>query len=65
MKRILLEISPELSAAIDAARGARKRNPAIEHWLWRVADVKRAAAMLGVRKPERPRVGRPRNVGEA
>ena len=64
MKRILLEISPELAAAIDAARGARKRNPAIEGWLWRVADVKRAAAVLGLRKPERPRVGRPRNAGE-
>ena len=64
MKRILLEISPELAAAIDAARGARKRNPAIEGWLWRVMEVRRAAAVLGVRRPERPRVGRPRNVGE-
>lgn len=60
MKRILLEISPELSAAIDAARGARPRNPAIEHWLWRATEVKRAAAVLGVRRPERPRVGRPK-----
>lgn len=62
MKRILLEISPELASAIDAARGARPRNPAIEDWLWKAMEVRRAAAMLGLRRPVRPRVGRPRQI---
>lgn len=61
MKRVMLELSPELLAAIDAARGrGRKRNPAIEDWLWLVQEIRRAAAALGVRRPERRKAGRPK-----
>ena len=59
MRKILLEISDELADAIDHARDDRKRNPAIEDWLWRIKEIKEAAKSLEIKKPERRKPGRP------
>jgi hypothetical protein len=59
MVRFMLEISPELSAAVDAARADRYRNPAIEEWLWRERQIREAAKRIGVEKPFRRKRGRP------
>lgn len=60
MKRIMLEVSAELGAAIDAAVGDRQRTPTLEAWLWRVREIREAAQRLGVRKPVRRGRGRGR-----
>ena len=58
--RISLDLDDEFLAAIDAAVGDRHRQGVIESWLWRIKEVKQAAAQLGVeRKPRRKR-GRPK-----
>ena len=59
MIRFTLEISPELSAAIDEALDGKHRNPAIEDWLWQSRQVKEAAKRRGLKKPERRKRGRP------
>lgn len=58
MKRILLEVSDELAAAVDAARGNVPRNPWIEKQLWKSRAVKQGAAAAGVEDPGRPLEGR-------
>lgn len=60
MKRVMLELSDELGAAIDVALAGRHRNPTLETWLWRVREIQDAAKRLGVRKPVRRGRGRPR-----
>ena len=60
MKRVMVEFSDELGAAIDAALANRHRNPTLEEWLWRVREIREAAQRLGVRKPVRRGRGRPR-----
>ena len=60
MKRVMLELSEELGAAIDAALEGRQRNPTLEAWLWRVREIQAAAKKLGVSKPVRRGRGRPR-----
>lgn len=62
MKRIMLELSDELGAAIDAALAGRHRNPTLESWLWRVREIHDAAKLLGVRKPVRVAVVGRRSV---
>jgi len=64
MRRFLLEITPELHAALTAACGPRGRNAMIERLLWASRTVREAARRVGVARPERPRVGRPRKNGE-
>ena len=58
MKRFLLEITDELDAAIRAALNGKSRNAAIEDWLWRIGDVKKAATEKGIKR--KPRLGRGR-----
>ena len=58
MKKFLLEVSEELLAAIDAARGPVPRNPWIEAQLWKLKAVRDAAEARGVAKPDRPMEGR-------
>ena len=59
MIRFTMEISPELSTAIDEALAGRHRNPAIEEWLWQQRQVKEAAKRKGIEKPQRRKRGRP------
>lgn len=58
MKKFLCEVSEELLAAIDAARGPVPRNPWIEAVLWKVKAIRDAAEARGVAKPDRPMDGR-------
>lgn len=58
MKKFLLEVSEELLAAIDVARGPVPRNPWIEAQLWRLKAIRDAAEARGVVKPDRPMEGR-------
>ena len=58
MKRIMLEITDELHAAIDAARGTDPRNPFIENQLWKSKLVNTGAEIAGVERQNRPSDGR-------
>lgn len=58
MKKFLCEVSEELLAAIDAARGPVPRNPWIEAQLWKMKTIRDAAQARGVAKPDRPMEGR-------
>ncbi len=58
MKKFLCEISEELLAAIDAARGPVPRNPWIEAQIWKLKAIRDAAKARGVAKPDRPMEGR-------
>ena len=58
MIRVMLEISDELNAAIDAARGTDPKNPFIERQLWKTKLVNDGAAAAGVERPQRPSDGR-------
>lgn len=58
MKKFLCEVSNELLAAIDAARGPVARNPWIESVLWKIKAIREAAVARGVAKPDRPMDGR-------
>jgi len=59
MVRFTLEISPELSGAIDEALAGGHRNPSIEEWLWQHKHVKESAKRRGIEKPTRRKRGRP------
>jgi hypothetical protein len=48
MKRFLFELSDELLAAIDAAKGDSARNPFIERLLSKTAAIKKGAKIAGV-----------------
>ena len=65
MKKILISVTPELLRAIDEARSDDPRGPWLEARLWTVPQVKRAAALLGIERPERLRDGRGRSRGGA
>lgn len=54
----LIELSDELWAAIDAARGDSPRNGWLEQELRKLHSVKQGAAAAGVDFPERPVDGR-------
>lgn len=58
MKKILFEVSEELKAAIDSAKGSAPRNPWLESELWRLKSIRDGAATAGVEKPDRPIEGR-------
>jgi hypothetical protein len=58
VRKVLVELTDELWAAIDAARGDVARNPWIEQQLWRLKSVRDAARAVGVEKPDRPLEGR-------
>lgn len=58
MKKFLCEVSEELLAAVDAARGPVPRNPWIEAQLWKLKAIRDAAEARGVEKPDRPMEGR-------
>jgi hypothetical protein len=58
MRKFLCEVSEELLAAVDAARGAVPRNPWIEAQLWKLKTIRDAAEARGVSKPDRPMEGR-------
>ena len=59
MIRFTMEISPELSAAIDVALAGGHRNPSIEDWLWQQRQIREAARRRGIEKPTRRKRGRP------
>lgn len=58
MRKVLVELSDELLAAIDAARDGVPRNPWLERQLWRLKVVRDGAATAGVENPHRPLEGR-------
>ena len=58
MRNLNLQITDELFAAVETARGDAPRNPWIESTLWRTKAVRDAADVAGVAKPERPAEGR-------
>lgn len=58
MKSLNLQITEELFAAVETARGEQPRNPWIESTLWRAKAVRDAADAAGVAKPTRPAEGR-------
>jgi hypothetical protein len=58
MKKFLCEVSEELLAAVDAARGPVPRNPWIEAQLWKLRVIRDAARAEGIAKPNRPDDGR-------
>ncbi len=58
MKNLNLQITEELFAAVETARGESPRNPWIESALWRTKAVRDAADAAGVAKPARPAEGR-------
>jgi hypothetical protein len=60
LKPVFLEITEELIAALDLARGDEPRNAFIERTLWNSAAVKSAAKSAGIKKPVRRKPGRPR-----
>jgi len=60
MKQILFELTEELFAVLDAAKGNETRNAFIERCLWSSAPVKRVAKQVGIAKPERRKPGRPK-----
>ena len=62
MKRIMLELTPALAKSIDEACQGKSRNAAIEDWLWRIADIRRAADRLDLDRQPRRQRGRPKNV---
>lgn len=50
----LLSLSPELIAALDAARGKAPFANWVEHELWRLKSTRDGAAEAGVENPGRP-----------
>ena len=60
MKRILLEITPELAAALDHAASSAdsSRNALIESELWKSKTVKAAAAKGRIVRAPRPLPGK-------
>ena len=58
MKRIMLEITPELFEALEHARDGAPRNAYIERQLWRTKGVRDGAERAGVEDPKRPEDGR-------
>ena len=62
MRKVLVELTDELWAAIDAARGGVARNPWLERELWRLKSVRDGAKATGVEKPDRPIEGRGGNT---
>ena len=59
MPRVQVQMTEELLDAIDLARGDKKRNPAIESWLWRIRDIQKAANKLKLKRRKRKPPGRP------
>ena len=62
MDKKLIELTEELWAAIDAARGSVARNPWLERELWRLTSVREGAKAARVKKPDRPIEGRGGNT---
>lgn len=62
MRKVLVELTDELWAAIDASRGPVARNPWLERELWRLKSVRDGAKAAGVVKPDRPIEGRGGNT---
>jgi len=58
VKSLHVQISEELFAAIEAARGESPRNPFLEAVLWKVKTIRDGADAAGVAKPARPAEGR-------
>ncbi|KKL07614.1 hypothetical protein LCGC14_2584260 [marine sediment metagenome] len=58
MRKRLLQLTDELWAAVDAARGDQPRNPWLEFQLWKSGAIRKAAKILGVKNPKRPADGR-------
>jgi hypothetical protein len=58
MQRILLEVTPELAAALDVASGTESRNAFIESELWKSKTVKAAAAKGRIVRQPRPLPGK-------
>jgi hypothetical protein len=58
MRKRLLQLTDELCAAIDAARGGQPRNPWLESQLWKNVQIRKAAKLLGIKNPKRPADGR-------
>lgn len=58
MKHILCYVTDELAAVINAARGTRSRNAAIEDLLWSAPRVRSTAKRLGVQRQPRPERGK-------
>lgn len=58
MRKFLLEITEELHASIDVARGAAPRNPWLERELWKLKAIRDGAKIAGVENPRRPMEGR-------
>jgi len=62
MGKKLIELTDELWAAIDAARGGSPRNGWLERELWRLGSIRDGAKQSGVKKPQRPIDGRGRRA---
>ena len=62
MRKVLVALTDELLAAIDAARGTAARNPWLERELWKLKSVRDGAKAAGVEKPDRPIEGRGGNT---
>jgi hypothetical protein len=58
MKTFLCQVSDELLAAIEAARGDSPRNPWLESVLWKSKPIRDGARTAGVEKPARAADGR-------
>ena len=54
MKKLLIEFSDEMAAAIDAARGKAPRGPFVEGLLRRLKAIRDTADAIGVELPDRP-----------
>jgi hypothetical protein len=58
MKKRLVQLTDELCAAIDAARGTDPCNPWLEKQLWKIGAIRKSAKVLGITKPRRSMDGR-------
>lgn len=58
MKHILCYVTDELASVVNAARGSRSRNAAIEEWLWSHPRVRATAKRLGIERQPRPERGK-------
>lgn len=58
MKSFLLAVTDELLEVVNAARGERSRNAAIEDWLWSHPRVRATAKRLGIERQPRPERGK-------
>ena len=57
-----LRLSAQLRQAIDAARGGESQGEFIERVLWSSGSIKAGAKLAGVKRPDRPKPGRPKQA---